>query len=303
MKHHYPQAGLGTLCDVFGKTRQAYYEHGWRTANDHLQESLVIERAKEIRKSLKKVGGLKLLYMLKPELKAHNITMGRDRFFKLLSKHDMLQKRKRKYARTTWSDHRYRKWSDLIKNWHPQKPQQLWVSDITYLRTATGFVYLSLVSDAYSHKIVGHHVSQHLQARSCVIALSKAIGCLKDYQPQSLIHHSDRGIQYCCDQYVNILQQTAIQISMTQSGSPYDNPIAERVNGILKDELELDKIFENYSEAVGATHRAIDLYNRIRPHMSCDNLTPDQAHLTDGGLKKRWKARKRKQITLSQQNP
>jgi putative transposase len=294
MRTHYQQAGLSTLCGLFGKTRQAYYEHNWQAACERLQEAMVIDLAKQLRSTLKKGGGLKLLGMLKPELKAHNITMGRDRFFKLLRKQDMLQKRRKTYVRTTDSDHPYRKWPNLIAGWQPHKPQQLWVSDITYLRIKTGFVYLSLITDAYSRKIVGYHLSQYLQARGCVIALSKAISSLNGYTAHTLIHHSDRGIQYCCEQYVNVLQENKIQISMTQSGSPYDNAIAERVNGILKTELELGKTFVNYGHAVAATHTAIDLYNRVRPHMSCDNMTPQQAHLTQGTLKKRWKSKAKK---------
>jgi len=297
MREHYQQASLSTLCTLFGKTRQAYYEHSWHMANERLQEAMVVELAKQVRSTLNKGGGLKLLGMLKPELKAHNITMGRDRFFKLLRKHDMLQKRKKTYVRTTWSDHPYRKWPNLITGWHPNKPQQLWVSDITYLRTTTGFVYLSLVTDAYSRKIVGYHLSQQLHARGCVTALNKAISSLNAYTDNSLIHHSDRGIQYCCEQYVSVLQEIKIQISMTQSGSPYDNAIAERVNGILKTELELGDIFDNYGHAVAKTHCAIDLYNRVRPHMSCDNMTPQQAHLQEGTLKKRWKPKTKKQRT------
>jgi len=303
MRDHCPQAGLSTLCGLFGKTRQAYYEHNWQAANERLQEAMVMELAKQVRGPLGKGGGIKLLGMLKPELQTHNITMGRDRFFKLLRKHDMLQKRRKTHVRTTDSNHPYRKWPNLITGWQPHKPQQLWVSDITYLRTATGFVYLSLVTDAYSRKIVGYHLSQQLHARGCVIALNKAISSLNDYIVQTLIHHSDRGIQYCCEQYVSVLQEKQIKISMTQSGSPYDNAIAERVNGILKTELELDQSFENYGQAVAATHRAIDLYNRVRPHMSCDNLTPEQAHLTQGGLKKRWKPKVRKQRIDPNQGP
>jgi putative transposase len=298
MKQHYPPTGIATLCGLFGKTRQAYYEHGWHAADEHLQESIVLQLAREVRSFLKKIGGIKLLNMLGPSLQQHNIRMGRDRFFKLLRKHNMLQKRKSRYVRTTWSDHAYRKWPNLIEHFQPLKPQQLWVSDITYLRTTKGFLYLSLVTDNYSHKIVGYHVSQHLQARGCVIALNKAISSLKDYTGQTLIHHSDRGIQYCCDQYVSILQAHEIQISMTQSGSPYDNAVAERLNGILKAELGLDVTFESYNAAIAATHNAIDLYNRLRPHMSCDNLTPEKAHLTEGGLKKRWKPKKQKKRSV-----
>lgn len=302
MKQHYPQAAIGTLCGLFGKTRQAYYEHGWQAANGQLQEEFVLDLATEARKVLKKEGAVKLLGSLRPALQSHNIRMGRDRFFKLLRKHNMMQKRKKNHVRTTWSDHRYRKWPNLIKGLEVLKPQLHWVSDITYLRTEKGFMYLSLVTDAYSRKIVGYHVSQHLRVQGCLIALNKAIKSLKDYVPQSLIHHSDRGIQYCCDQYVNALQINQIRISMTQTGSPYENPVAERVNGILKTELELDRIFEGYSEATGATHKAIDLYNRRRQHMSCDNLTPDQAHLREGKLKKRWKPRKRKNNPGDQQD-
>jgi transposase InsO family protein len=302
VKQHYPQAAIGRLCGLFGKTRQAYYEHGWQAANGQLQEELVLDLAREARKTLKKEGAVKLLGSLQPTLQSHNIRMGRDRFFKLLRKHNMIQKRKKNHARTTWSDHYYRKWPNLIKGLEVLKPQQHWVSDITYLRTEQGFMYLSLLTDAYSRKIVGYHVSQNLRVQGCLIALNKAIRSLKDYVPQSLIHHSDRGIQYCCDQYVSVLQTHQIRISMTQTGSPYDNAIAERVNGILKTELELDRTFEGYSQATGATHKAIDLYNRLRQHMSCDNLTPDQAHLREGKLKKRWKPRKRKSNPGDQQS-
>lgn len=303
MREHYQQAGLSTLCGLFGKTRQAYYEHNWQQANEQLKEEMVIELAKQLRTDQQKGGGIKLLDMLRPNLQAHNIIIGRDRFFKLLRKHDMLQKRRKNYVRTTNSDHPYRKWTNLIIGLKPNKPQQLWVSDITYLRTKTGFVYLSLVTDAYSRKIVGYHLSQQLQARGCVIALNKAISSLKAYSDYTLIHHSDRGIQYCCDQYVTLLLEAKINISMTQSGSPYDNAIAERINGILKTELELGETFENYGHAVATTHRAIDLYNRVRLHMSCNNMTPEQAHMTQGELKKRWKPKVKKSTNPTNPNP
>ncbi|HTG57605.1 MAG TPA: IS3 family transposase [Niabella sp.] len=289
MKQHYPTIGLGRLCRLFGKTRQAYYEHGWRDSEEQLQQALVLDLVGQVRHCLPKTGGHKLLAMIKKQLQQHSITMGRDRFFALLGKYDLLVKRKRKYARTTDSDHPYYKWPNLIENMQPQAPQQLWVSDITYLRTESGFVYLSLITDAYSRKIIGHHVSQRLKAQGCILALQKAIGSLKQPVAGRIIHHSDRGIQYCCDQYVHALQNANIQISMTQSGSPYDNAIAERVNGILKTELDLDKTFQDYAQAVAATHHAIDRYNRLRPHLSCNNLTPQQAHQTRGPLTKRWK--------------
>ncbi len=290
MKQYYTSIGLQKLCGLFGKTRQAFYDHNRRESTEQLQEALVVDLVKRIRCSLPNVGGLKLYFMLKEDFCAHSISIGRDSFFKLLGKHDLLVRRKKRYVRTTWSNHCYRKWPDLIKALEIKAPEQLWVSDITYLRTENGFIYLSLVTDAYSKKIVGYHLSQQLKAQGCVIALNKAIASLSS--ASSLIHHSDRGIQYCCEPYVSILQSNGIQISMTQSGSPYDNAIAERVNGILKTELNLDKVFASYSSAVPAIHQAIDAYNRLRPHMSCGNLTPEQAHKEVNPLIKNWKPKK-----------
>ena len=289
MKQHYSCVGLQRLCRLFGKTRQAAYDHGWRKSNEKIQEALIIDQVKQIRLALPKTGTLKLLIMTKESLNLHGIAMGRDSFYALLRKHDLLIKRKRKYVRTTDSDHPYLKWPDLTATIQLTAAGQLWVSDITYLRLTGGFIYLSLINDAYSHKIIGYHLSQHLKASSCLIALDKALA-LGRATGQPLIHHSDRGIQYCCDQYVSRLLQSGIQISMTQSGSPYENPIAERINGILKTELGLDRIFASYSQAVGPTHRAIDAYNRL--HMSCGYLTPQAAHLQKGAIKKSWKSKK-----------
>jgi len=294
MKRYFPQKGLQRLCRLFGKTRQAFYDHQWRDSDDKFQEALIIDLVKGIREVLPRVGSLKLLFMLQADLRAHGTSIGRDRFFTLLRKHDLLVKRKRKYARTTWSNHHYYKWPNLIEGLEVKVAQQLWVSDITYVRTGHGFVYLSLITDAWSHKIVGDHLSQHLKAQGCLIALNKAISTLQKKPDQSLIHHSDRGIQYCCDAYVGRLKDMDIGISMTQSGSPYDNSVAERVNGILKHELGLEDTFRNYSHAVAATHSAIDRYNRIRPHFSCSKLTPEKAHLSKGPLEKHWKPKRRR---------
>ncbi|WP_185096808.1 IS3 family transposase, partial [Chitinophaga barathri] len=206
------------------------------------------------------------------------LAIGRDRFFDLLRAHNLLVKKSRKYVYTTHSRHHYRKWPNLIQNWRPQLPGQLWVSDITYLRTPARFLYLSLVTDACSRKIVGYHLSQQLKVKGCLSALQKAIKDNKAAAGNPLIHHSDRGIQYCCDAYVTVLTDHRIRISMTQSGSPYDNAIAERVNGILKSELGLDKTFQDYAQAVAATHQAIHLYNQVRIHRACAMRTPQMVH-------------------------
>jgi putative transposase len=276
MKSVYPHVGLERICKLFGKTRQGFYDHNHRQSNDQMQQSLIIDLVKSTRQALPNVGGLKLLHILKRDLATHRISIGRDSFFALLKSHDLLIRRRKRYVITTNSNHPYKKWQDLIKGLQIKAPEQLWVSDITYLRTENGFIYLSLITDAYSRKIVGYHLSQQLRAQGCLVALHKAISSRTTNNP--LIHHSDRGIQYCCEPYVSMLQRHGISISMTQSGSPYDNALAERVNGILKTELNLHQTFAGYSAAVPVVHQAIDAYNRLRPHMSLDYNTPQQAH-------------------------
>ena len=257
-----------------------------------MQEQLIVELVRDIREELPKTGGLKLMHLLKEDFREHHILIGRDSFFELLRNNNLLIKVRKRFAVTTNSNHLYKKWPNLIQTIAPTAKQQLWVSDITYLKTDTGFAYLSLVTDAYSKKIVGYHLSQQLKATGCLIALKKAIASLQSISDHSLIHHSDRGVQYCCEPYIAVLQASKINISMTQSGSPYDNAIAERVNGILKNELLLDKTFNSYSMAVAAVAVAINAYNGLRPHMSCGNLTPEQAHETQNPLNKQWKNKK-----------
>lgn len=293
MRSLYPQMGLEHLCRLFGKTRQAFYDHEKRDGKQQLEDSLILDLIRSVKREMPATGGHKLLDMLGPQLLAHGLHVGRDRFFSLLRDNGLLARKNRKSARTTWSDHRYHKWPNLIQDYQPDAAGQLWVSDITYIRVDDRFAYLSLVTDAYSRKIVGFHLSQHLKVKGCLIALQKAIRSLTGLNvTSSPIHHSDRGIQYCCDAYVSTLIQSGIHISMTQSGSPYDNAIAERVNGILKTELGLGRVFSDYGHAVDATSKAINLYNRKRLHMSCGNITPDQAHLKTGPLVKKWKRRR-----------
>jgi transposase InsO family protein len=294
MKKHYPTVGLEKLCGLFGKTRQAFYDQSWRSSDEQLQEAFVIDKVKTIRSYIEGIGGIQLYNMVKADLKLHDIAIGRDRFYEFLRKHDLLLKRKKRYTITTNSNHPYYKWPDLAEHIVVSGIEQLWVSDITYLRTENGFAYLSLITDAYSRKIIGYHVSQHLKAQGCIIALNKAIGSLQDNKEnRKLIHHSDRGIQYCCGPYVTILQNNHIRISMTQSGSPYDNAIAERINGILKHQVGLKQVFKNYASTVTAVCSAIDAYNCLRPHMSVSNLTPQQAHLSTQPLIKKWKNKRK----------
>ncbi len=293
MKQYHSIAGIEKLCRLFGRSRQAFYDHAWRSSDEQLHQAWIIDKVKGIRSSIPGIGGLKLYSMLKKEFKLHNISIGRDRFYLLLKENNLLIKRRKRYVQTTFSYHQYHKWADLTIDLQVKATEQLWVSDITYLRLENGFVYLSLITDVYSRKIVGYHLSQKLKAQGCLIALNKAIASLSiPVDKRILIHHSDRGIQYCCQPYVSILQENNISISMTQSGSPYENAIAERINGLLKHQLGLNKLFKNYGNAVDAVSKAIDAYNRIRPHMSISNLTPEIAHKTDIQLTKTWKKRK-----------
>ncbi|MCY1722310.1 IS3 family transposase, partial [Prolixibacteraceae bacterium Z1-6] len=218
------------------------------------------------------------------------IKYGRDKFYYLLREHGLLVKWRRHGPKTTNSNHFYRKYSNLIREIELFSSGRLWVSDITYIRTEKGFVYLSLVTDAYSKKIVGWCLWPDLTSEGALNALKMAISA--EGVKQGLIHHSDRGIQYCCNDYVNYLKGAKINISMTENGDPYENAIAERVNGILKDEYGLNETFADYHSALEATKLAVYKYNNKRPHRSVDFMVPQEAHQQQGPLKKHWKKRK-----------
>lgn len=272
---------------MLGYTRQAYYQHKKQLERESLQNDLLINAVLHIRKTQKRLGGRKLLFKLDAFMQEHQIIIGRDAFFNLLSERGLLvRKRKRRKPITTFSDHWMRKHPNLIEGFYPTAPNQLWVSDITYIVVGEGFAYLSLITDAYSRKIVGFYLSVDLSAQGCIRALDMALSNNPDLG--KLIHHSDRGSQYCCSDYVGILNENFVRISMTQNGDPRENAIAERVNGILKDEL-LEKTYSNYGQAVKEISVAISIYNHQRPHGSIDYLTPIEAHFRSGELKRRWK--------------
>lgn len=272
---------IANISSVFGYTRQAWYNHLKRVKLQLLEEHIVLEKIQQIRKVLPKTGCIKLYKELNDGfLQAHGIAMGRDSIFNLVRSHGMLIKTRKKWAYTTNSFHRYQLHPDLVQRRAAIQAEEIWVSDITYLRTDTGFLYLSLVTDAYSRKIVGYHLASDLKAIGCIKALKKALQNRK-YPSRPLIHHSDRGTQYCCDDYVTLLKDNNIQISMTQSGSPYDNAIAERVNGILKMEFELEKTFKNMTQANEQVELAAYKYNNIRIHASCNFQTPEKTHLLE----------------------
>ena len=283
----YPHFGVGYICRLFGKTRQGWYEFCDRKEDRSLEVIIILKLVEEIRQSLPRVGVRKLLYMLQPRLEEHNIKYGRDKLYDLLGHHGLLLRYRRRKPYTTDSNHPYRKYPNLIRDKILTCPGQLWVSDITYLRLTQGFCYLSIVTDAYSRKIIGYQVHPTLASEGAVRALIMAAETLKPREKP--IHHSDRGIQYCCAEYVQMIEHFNIQISMTENGDPYENAIAERVNGILKGEFGLDKTFSSIEQSITETAEAINAYNYKRPHASCDYLTPAAAHEHNGILRKRWK--------------
>lgn len=239
-----------------------------------------------------RIGTRKLHYMLTETLQKHQISIGRDKLFDLLAEYGMLvRRRKRRRVSTTDSNHPYRKYPNLIRELQVLRPNHLWVSDITYISLKDGFCYLSLVTDAYSRKIVGYCLHPTLKKEGPLHALAMALATLPKRPEAPLIHHSDRGLQYCCSDYTTLLENNGIGISMTEKGDPYENAIAERVNGILKEEFGLYNDFGHLEQANDTTKQAIDTYNQYRPHASCDYLTPEQAHQKLGLLKTKWKRR------------
>lgn len=285
----YPLVSKTVLCGLFGFTRQAWYDNKKRQSGLQMQEVFILKQVKELRKEHKRMGAEKLHHLLGPVLQKHNIKYGRDKFYVLLREHGLLVRRRKRGPKTTNSNHLFRKYPNLIRDSEFLSPGRLWVSDITYIRTEKGFVYLSLVTDAYSKKIVGWCLWPDLTSEGALNALKMAIS--GEGVKQNLIHHSDRGIQYCCTDYVNYLKGSNINISMTENGDPYENAIAERVNGILKDEYELNKTFPDYHAALEAAKIAVYKYNNKRPHRSVDLMFPVDAHRESGPLKKHWKKR------------
>lgn len=253
-----------------------------------VDDEIVLVYVHEIRKQQPRLGTRKLYSMLGDVLKSNSIKMGRDNFFKLLRAHELLVKPRRRRIRTTDSNHMFWKYPNLIREYVPTGPEQIWVCDLTYLSTVNGFVYLSLVTDQYSKKIMGYYVSPTLETNGPLEALKMALKH-RIHFGSKLIHHSDRGIQYCCGDYIAVLKKHGIQISMSAKGNPYENAVAERVNGILKSEFYLDRYFDNINQVRHIVKESILIYNTQRPHASCDYLTPDEAHECKGILKKRWK--------------
>ena len=264
------------VCKHYQVTRQAYYKSQTRDLINRFDREKLHMLVMESRKELPREGGHKLHKRIRPKLQQMGIKVGRDMLFTFLGNEGLLVKPKKSFVKTTNSYHRFNIYSNLISSNAPKGINQVWVSDITYVQTHQGFMYLALITDAYSRKIVGYDISNSLELSGCMRALKMALRQLpKGHQ---LIHHSDRGIQYCSNAYIELLKQNKVQISMAAKGNCYENAMAERVNGILKDEFYLDQNFKTTDIAIKNTRQAVNLYNNVRTHMAIGYVTPNEKH-------------------------
>lgn len=287
MKARHKQESLELFCRLFGVSRQSNYQFFKNKETLNLQHELVIQRVHQIRASHYRIGTRKLFELIQPFLKENNIKMGRDSLFNLLGKNQLLIRKRIRKVNTTYSQHWMRKWPNLIKGKVLNKPNQLWVSDITFWKVADKFLYISLITDAYSKKVVGYSIAPTLEQKSTCMALIMALNNNKNYD--DLTHHSDRGVQYCSHDYIKILKRNNIKISMTENGDPRENAVAERINGILKHEYLLRYKPKNIKQAEFILQKAVQLYNYERPHFSISLLTPEHVHANNVKTQRKWK--------------
>jgi transposase InsO family protein len=256
-----------------------------------VEHQLVLNQVMQLRRISPRMGTRKLYEQLNDFLLEHQIKMGRDALFDLLADNYMLVRRKRRIKQTTQSGHWLRRYPNMIKDIQVTRVNQVWVSDITYLKIHGGFLYISLITDVCSHKILGYDLADNLESVNALKALRMAITNAQQNKAElyELIHHSDQGFQYCSPLYTDMLNKHNIAISMSDKGQPLQNSIAERVNGILKHEYLLLHNFKDKTHVQQVLDTTITTYNKHRPHMSCNMLTPEKAHELGKPLKKMWK--------------
>ncbi len=268
---------VGSLCEVVGMSRQNYYKQRRRRQQQEVDEDFILSLVRRERGLQPQLGVRKLWTLLSEEFGSAGVSMGRDRLFSLLGRHGLLIKHRRRQVRTTDSRHGFGVYGNLLQEAELTAPHQGYVSDITYIRTDEGFMYLSLVMDAYSRAVVGYDCSDRLEADGALRSLSQALKQLPSGSHP--IHHSDRGIQYCCGRYINKLKGRDLRISMTEVNHCYENGKAERLNGILKQEYGLGAGYLRKSDAVRAVSEAVWLYNHRRPHQALGYRFPMAVHL------------------------
>ncbi len=268
--------GVSELCGRVGMSRQNYYAARRLRQRRAVDEDVIVELVKQERRIQPRIGGRKLLHLLSADLAEAGVEVGRDRFFEVLAEADRLVRPEPGRPRPTHSRHSLPVFSNLLAGRDLCAPNEAWVSDLTYIRTDEGMLYAALITDAYSRKIVGAHISDTLEAEGCLQALDQALRELPGGKHP--IHHSDRGCQYCCHEYVERLQARELPISMTQIMHCYENAQAERVNGILKQEYEMDRTFRTKAQAKAAFEQAVWLYNHRRPHLKLNYRFPADVH-------------------------
>ena len=295
MKSKHPSTGIEGLCGLFGLTRQAYYKANKRQDIQREKDQLMLKKLKRLREELPGVGTRKLQHLTVSYRKKHSIKMRRDKMHELLRKEDMLIRFRRRRTRTTYSDHSYMRYKNLTESLEVTAIDQLYVADITYIPVGKYFAYLNLITDAYSRKTVGWCLHKSLHAEGTIHALEMALQQKGAHPlPQPLIHHSDRGIQYCCHEHIRLLKKHEVLISMTNTPDPLENPLAERMNRTLKEEFNLERGFPTLELAQQAVARTIFIYNHKYPHGSLGYLTPDQVHNGKKPGPKKWKKYRRK---------
>ena len=280
------------IYQCFGISKQAYYKRLKSYKDKELQGNQLLELVRDYRKLVgQRTGGKKLHKALKEQMEALDIKIGRNRFFDFLRNNNLLVPKLRNYHITTDSRHQFHKYKNLVINSVPTRPEQLWVSDITYIKTENGHSYLALVTDAYSKQIMGYKIANHMKASLCVDALSMAIKNRK-YPNEKLIHHSDRGFQYCSDEYVSFAEKNKITMSMTEQYDPYENAVAERINRTLKDEYGLKQTIKDLSLAQKIVKESVFVYNNLRLHDSLDLRNPVDVHMNPNIPYKSYKKNK-----------
>lgn len=270
-----PTHSVGSLCGLFGHTKQAFYQSEKREFKDKSEDQVIVEIVRDIRTEMPRIGTRKLQQILEHE---YGVKCGRDRLFRILGDEFMLVRQRHRRPRTTNSGHPYPVYPNIIASITPERPNHVWVSDITYIRVDDRFVYLFLVTDMFSRKIVGWSLADDMSASHAVEALRMALRQRKGKGVET-IHHSDRGTQYCCAEYVSLLRKNNIVISMTENGDPRENAYAERVNGTIKNEF-LKPLKPTREKVRDLVKFSISTYNDKRPHFSLMTLTDDHILLT-----------------------
>lgn len=292
IKEQRQKAKVDELCFFFGKSKQAYYKQLKAVEINTLKDELILGLVHQKRVTWKRGSGRNLHKSLDKDFADHDIKIGRDKFFDLLREHKLLIRPKRFRTSTTSSFHHFNKFDYLIKDKIPTRSNEIWVSDITYvwLQQKGRFCYLSLITDMYSRKIMGYCIHADLSTHGCLEALTMALA-QRQNKDEKLTHHSDRGAQYCSHEYVNLLKSNNIEISMTQTGDPLENAIAERINKTIKEEFTTERqmSFSSLKKAKEEMSIIITFYNNERPHRSIEWLKPNEAHNRTGELQRQWK--------------